>query len=242
MISRAGHPYTYGEAYRNVSQTLIVTWLISCCSFPLYAHTLDADNPKLVKPSPRATINNYLRAILRGEPEKISSAFDLQSQNGKIAAEANKQIATFVAYQTIAIRRIEEKFGAKGMALAKSKLGWGDARGREEEIRKYVQSDVKMFLGEDGESAVAYTPEMKQEYIRLKHENGKWLIDVSKKEALGLTVAMPAVKLLAEETKQLDNRVKESKTIEELDKYLEAWKKHLSDGVKLLNGIMDEKQ
>ena len=240
-MARSDQPETYDRAYSRASHTIIVTCLISCCSSLLYAHTMDPDNPKVVKSSPRATINNYLGALLRGQPEMISSSFDLKSEDGKIAAEANKQVATLVGYQVIARKRIEEKFGAKGIALAKSKLGWGNARGREEKIQKYLQADVKMFLGEDGESAVAYTPERKQEYIRLKHENGKWLIDVSEREALGLTLAMPAVKLLAEETKQLANRVKESKTIEELDKYLEAWKKKLSDGVKL-NGIIDEKQ
>jgi hypothetical protein len=173
-----------------------------------------ADSPDEKKnASPRALMEEFFAALSKGNPKGVVSAFDVTTEEGKIASEINGKLAEAMGSILNLKRKAKEKFGAKGANI----LG---VTSNEKEIHDFVKKEMKIFIGEDGETAVAFVPGFKQPYVQLRRKKDKWFINVTQEEAwLYATVQAAGASEVfhLDEIAEINKILKRSKTVEDFE-------------------------
>ena len=140
----------------------------------------------------------------------------MASQLARKLAETNKSIVSLQ-------EKVRKRFGDKGVKLVVAAFGVKPGETHQMD-QDYFKKQIKIYIGEDGDTAVAYVPDFPEKFVQLKRQGGKWFIDVRKDqaEALPLTLGSKPEELFADRIKEVKELLGRSKTIEEFQSGLEA--------------------
>jgi hypothetical protein len=168
----------------------------------------------------------YLGAILRGNPEGVGSAFDLTTDEGRAAAKAGRKEAEIQGSIRDIIKAKVKQLGGEGSKATEDAIAWRlliDEKG----LQDYLRKEMKIYIGEDGDTAVAYVPYWKQ-YVKLRRKADKWFIEITKDQASAINtftyVADHPGGLAGQQIDELKRILMRAKTVDELKAALEKFK------------------
>jgi hypothetical protein len=175
--------------------------------------------------SPRAVMEEYVGALIRGDPQGVPAAFDQSTKEGRIASQANQKLAATILSVRDLEKSAKDKFGDKGVKLVDDATGFQLGEPDEKSIQEFLKNKMKIYMGEDQNSAVAHVPGFQEKYVRLIRKGDKWFVIVDKQQAvmLAMIVDLPGWEKSVEEVRKILAR---TKTLKELEVALEEFKRH----------------
>jgi uncharacterized membrane protein YvbJ len=97
----------------NLMKRILIVTLVAFIGWSIEARAKAADD----NGSPKALVEKYSSALIKGDPEEIASCFDLSTKEGKLGSEAiRKLIESAKANQNLQ-NEAKKKFGTKGVSV-----------------------------------------------------------------------------------------------------------------------------
>ena len=102
----------------------------------------------------RKAAEAYVTAMFNLDAKGVMAAYDLESREGKAVAEAIGAGIEYAHSTRVFEEAVTRKFGEPGMKLLAKYLEWTSVTSDIEDVKSYLKQHVKLFIGEDGASAI----------------------------------------------------------------------------------------
>jgi len=180
--------------------------------------------------SPKGMVRAWLTAVLRGDAETVKAGYDLTTEEGRTTAQALQAMVRGAAAMRKLAEVAERKYGEEGVKAAEKALNAKLIRVSEADLEKAVKAgldDVKIFYGEDGQTAVARTSDSgeKGSHTDLERKRGRWFIAAQKNTAALEFYGAVTEGLMAAPLEKAVELVEKSKSLDEMRKSLEELEK-----------------
>lgn len=129
-----------------------------------------------------ARVKEYLTALAEGNAKDIGKTFDQNTEDGRATALLFEKVAGVIGENRKLEKAASDKFGKDG-ALAVQKAFKMPAPAALRGAAAESLRRMEVFIGEKGDTAVAYVPGPGIEYIQLKKVKENWFIRVDKRAA-----------------------------------------------------------
>src|SRR5207249_6534192 len=151
----------------------------------------------------------------------------LTTDEGRAAAKAGRKEAEIQGSIRDIIKAKVKQLDGESSKVREDAIGWQSLYD-EKMLQDYLKKQMKIYIGEDSDTAVAYVPYRTLQYVNLRRKGDKWFIEFTKDQALALS---PFVYMADhpeswgnQQIDELKRILTRAKTIEELKAALETFK------------------